>query len=336
MNSLLKTGVLHEALRKLDEFDRWLILIHINPDGDTLGCGLATYSFGARRGKEARVIGGCKIPESYCFMPFADKYEQIKVLTPGDVTDDTLIICVDTSTTERSVCGLKDFINENNSINIDHHGDNQLIAGLNIIVPEASATAEIITEIMLKSGYGIDTQEAVCLYAALVTDNGYFKFKSTKPQSHLCAARLLEAGVKPSQLDDFINQNMTREIMWLWGTVFSRAEVFANGNAAVFWVSKNDFIKAKAEHSAIDGLVNQLLRIMGVKIALLLSDYEGSSKLSVRTRMPYSAREIAAVWGGGGHVQAAGAMLSLPLEKALNSVRDTIEKYVADRNPASE
>lgn len=336
MNNLLAKDILDGVVAKLAEFDSWLILIHENPDSDTLGCSLALYSLGSRCGKKVRIIGSTPLSWNQHVLPLVDRYEQITELTRRDIADDTLIICVDTSTVARSVRGLGEYVNSGNSLNIDHHGDNQFFAGMNIIAPEASATAEVIAEILLNGGFGIERDEAVCLYAALVTDNGFFKFKSTTPRSHLYAAKLLEAGVDPSQLDDMINQNMTPEILRLWGSALSRTKMFADGTAAFFWVNDADFALAGAGPSAIEGMVNQLLRIKGIKIALLISSYDGRAKLSVRTRAPYSAREIAAVWGGGGHLQAAGASLPGPLESALLIVMEAVEQYVSDRTSAAE
>lgn len=330
MINLLKKEVIDEILKRLKHYGRWLICVHENPDGDTLGCGLAMYSLGLRLGKEVYVTGTSVLPGNYNFLPFSDYYCRKPVLTAGDMTDYTLIICADTSTAERSVGGLRAFIRDDNSINIDHHGDNRRFAGLNVIVPEASATAEIITEIMLRGGFGISGDEAVCLYAALVTDNGGFKFKSTTPHSHHCAAELLEAGVDPAELDDRINRNMTEAVMRLWGKAFCRAELFAGGEAAMFWLDDNDFKSAGADSSAVDGLVNSLMRIKDVKIALLLTVFDGAPKLSVRTRGIYSAREIAAAWGGGGHPQAAGAKLELSFEEAKTAVKGMVDKYVTD------
>lgn len=331
MNKLVENAVMDKVLKKLESFGDWLILIHENPDGDTLGCGLAMFSFGLRVGKKARVLGKSCLPDSYLFLPFSSSYEHKPELTSDDVTADTLIICVDTSTVERSVGGLCSYINADNSLNLDHHGDNHMFAGLNVIVSEASATAEIICELLLHNGGVISKKEAECLYTALVTDNGGFKFKSTTAHSLICAARLLEAGVDPSELEDRINQNMTVSTMRLWGTAFCRVEIFACGEAAIFWLGTDDFKRANADFSAIDGLVNLPLRIIDVKIALLLSDLGDAPKLSVRTREPYSAREIAAFWGGGGHIQAAGAKLSMPLEEARKDIKDMVIKYVADR-----
>lgn len=323
-------GLLADALKKMRERDSWIIAIHENPDGDTLGCGLALYSMGLRMCKGVRIVGKSALPDSYRFLPFSGNYEQVQELTDGDKLG-ALIVCVDTSTAGRSVGGLAGA----DVINIDHHGDNKLYGGLNVIVQEASATAEIILDMFRLSGLPLEKDEAVCLYTALVTDNGNFKFRSTTPNSHLCAAKLLETGIDPSELDDRINRNMTIGIMRLWGDAFCRVETFADGRAAMFWLDGSDFERAGADFSATDGLVNLLMRIKGVDVALLITEYEGAAKLSVRTRGPYSAREITAEWGGGGHIQAAGAKIDATVEEARKILKDRVAKYVTYRNTAA-
>lgn len=336
MCSLLEQETIDKIKLRLDKYDNWLLLTHEAIDGDTLGCALALYSLAQRHGKSARIIGKSSMPDKYVFLPFAENYEQKENLTGADVTDETLIIFVDTSTLERSVGGLSGLINANNSINIDHHGDNHLYAGLNVVAANASATAEIIVEIMRRYGCELNKNEATCLYTALVTDNGNFKFKYTTPYSHLCAAWLLEAGFDHAELEDRITQNMTIEIMRLWGETLQRVEIFAGGIAAISWLSDADFAKANADAAATDGLVNMLLRLKGVDIALLLSSLDNIPKLSVRTRLPNSAREIASAVGGGGHIQAAGAKMNMTMEEALEIVRNTVIEYVADRTPTTQ
>lgn len=326
---------LSAAAQLMKESKSWLIVVHEHSDGDTLGCGLAVYMLGARLGKKVRIIGKDPIPASYGFMPCSDMYERIGAVTFDDVMD-TLVICVDTSSPERSVGNLCKAVEVTDSINIDHHGDNRLCCDVDLVVAEASATAEIVTDLFETGGWKISTDEALCLYVGLVTDNGNFRFKSTTSKSHECAAKLLSAGVDPSYADDRITQNMTPEILKLWGTAFCRTETFAGDEAAIFWLTGDDFKKAGADAASVDGLVNMLMRICGVKIAAFLSDLAGQNKLSVRTRMPYSARDIASAFGGGGHIQAAGAKVDGTFEDALKKVRSEIEKHVCNGNSADK
>ncbi|MDD4160609.1 MAG: bifunctional oligoribonuclease/PAP phosphatase NrnA [Synergistaceae bacterium] len=330
----MNVPVIKEIIEKLNSNDRWVILCHENPDGDTMGCGLALYSLGKRLGKKVRVMGRDPIPERYWFLPYYHDFECCKEIQEEDIKD-ALMICVDTSTAARSMPGLEMRLPAAaDSINIDHHGDNHLYCRLNLVDPDASATAELITELLTEGGWGIDEGEAVALYTGLSTDNGNFRFGTTTPRSHLCAAKLLESGVKPAVIDEYVNENMTPSILKLWGLAYLRTEIFSDGRGAMFWLTKKDFEDAGADSSAVDGLVNMLLRITGVKVALFLTELDHENKLSIRTKTPYVAREIASVFAGGGHLQAAGAKIDGRFEDAINSVKAEAEKYINDRTAA--
>lgn len=326
-------SVMRVIIEKLNFRDKWVILCHENPDGDTMGCGLALYSLGKRLKKNPRVMGRDPIPERYRFLPYHNDFECCQSIKEEDIKD-ALLICVDTSTSARSIPGLNKVLPIADSINIDHHGDNHLYCKLNLVDPDVSATAEIITELLIESGWGIEEREAISLYTGLSTDNGNFRFASTTANSHLCAARLLEAGVKPALIDEYVNENMTLSVLKLWGLAYTRTEMFSDGRGALFWLRKEDFETAGADLSAVDGLVNMLLRITGVKVALFLTEVSDENKLSIRTKAPFTARDIASLYGGGGHLQAAGAKLAGKFEDVLISLKTEVEKYIADRTAA--
>ena len=308
---------------KLKEYDSWVVLCHEKTDGDTLGCALALYSLALRLGKEAVVGGKDELPEKYGFLPYSDAYVQFSA---NDIPEGALLVIVDTSTKKRSVEGIDTLLQTHDSVAIDHHRDNEMFAGINFVNPEASATAEIITRLMNEE-FDISGREAECLYTALVTDNGNFRFFSVTPESHETAATLIKAGAKPNEVDDRLNECMTLGALRLWGRAMESTELFAEGKAALFCLCDKDFETFACDRSVTESLVNQLLRITGVKIALFVSEFNGNIKLSVRTKEPYIAREIAADYGGGGHNQAAGASLSGTLENAVAELKKTVTEY---------
>ena len=326
-------AVMREIIEKFDSNKKWIILCHENPDGDTMGCGLALYSLGKRLGKDVRIMGRDPIPERYWFLPYCHDFECCKEILEDDIKN-ALMICVDTSTAERSMPGITELLPFADSINIDHHGDNHLYCKLNLVDPEVSASAELITELLVQGGWGIEEREAICLYTGLSTDNGNFRFGTTTARSHLCAARLLEAGVKPAVIDEYVNENMTPQMLKLWGLAYTRTEMFSNGRGALFWLKKEDFEEAGADSSAVDGVVNMLLRITGVKVALFMTGVNGENKVSIRTKAPFVARDIASVFAGGGHIQAAGAKIEGNFQEALESVKAEAEKYIENRTAA--
>lgn len=324
-----------EALEKLQKYDSWAVFCHESPDGDTLGSALALVSAGKRLGKAVTVYSKDPLPQVYSFFPYAEELRVINRLNPEEVKE-SLLITVDTSTEKRSLENLPELAaSAKDSLSIDHHGDNTRFAKTNLIDDTASATAEIITRVIKELTGGITRTEAEALYTALSTDNGSFRFSSTTPASHLCAAALLEAGAEPAHIDDRINENLTEPILKLWGKALAGLTVFASGRCAMLTISEEEIKEADADSSSLDGLVNMLMRIKGVKCALFLTERENCCKLSVRTRSGYSAREIASEFGGGGHINAAGAKISTDFKEAREKIKEVAENYVRKRNTCS-
>lgn len=327
-----------EAAKKLKSYDSWAIFCHENPDGDTLGSAFALYSLGVRTGKKVSITCRHRLPETYSFFPYSDKLE-VGYDVPVERVRGALLVAVDISIKSRAASNMDELLSACvDSLTIDHHVDNELFAKLNFVDPEASATAELITALFEVYGAGMTPEEAAAIYTALVTDNGNFRFNSTTPESHRCAEVLLRAGAKPADIDDAISENMTDKVLRLWGIALSRTEVFADGKCALFSLRSPEIEEARAFGSALDGLVNMLLRIKGIKIALFLTERRDGSgcKLSVRSRGEYNARAIASRFGGGGHTSAAGAKVELRFDEALASVRKEAEAYVALGNTASK
>ncbi|MDO5116631.1 MAG: bifunctional oligoribonuclease/PAP phosphatase NrnA [Synergistaceae bacterium] len=326
-----------EALEKLKSCDSWVIVGHESPDGDTLGCAFALYSLGRRSGKRVSIVSKDPLPDIFSFMPHAEELRVLSALPPEEVKG-ALLITADVSTEKRTLDNLPLLLEScADSLNIDHHADNTRFAATNLVKPEASATAEIVTRLIEAYGSGVSEGEANALYVALVTDNGNFRYNSTSAESHKCAAILLEAGAKPAEIDDRINENMSESIIKLWGTAFSRTELFAGGKCALFWLRASEIAASGADPNSLDGLVNMLMRIRGVKIALFLTERsDGVNKLSVRSRPPYSSRDIAAAFGGGGHINAAGAKLPGSLEKALENVKKEAVSHAALRHTPAQ
>lgn len=319
---------LSEAIRLLNAKNDWLMLCHEKPDGDTLGSALALCSIAKRLGKSARAIGKDPLPSEYGFLPGALLYTEQKRLTREDASD-SLIVFVDTSTVERSPDGAGKLASYLDSLAIDHHGDNNLFCKVNLVDAGASATAEIVTNLALTAKWGVSRDEAVCLYAALVTDNGNFRFSSVTPETHRCASVLLAAGAHPNEIDDMLNETLSPAIIRMWGAVYSRAEISEDGNCAFLRLTREEFLSAGGEPGSTEGLVNTLLRIRGVKIAVLLVEGSTSNRASIRTKAPYSARELATVFGGGGHICAAGAKIPGPHAEAYERIKEEAKRYAA-------
>lgn len=327
-----------QAKDKMLSADSWVIICHENPDGDTLGSALSVCSLGKRLNKKVTVTGRDPLPERYYFLPLSEEYKQYHEGMQLD--KNSLYITIDISTEQR---GLKEITSSaEETLNIDHHVDNPGFLSLNIIEPEASATAEIVCRLFSYFKDELEPymtkDEANLLYTALVTDNGNFRFPSTTPESHSCAAVLLEYGASPSEIDYAVNENLTCETMKLWGKIFSRTETFSNGEAAVFWLGQEDIKPEAFDLSAFDGIVNMLLRIKGVKVALYLYETgQGDTvKISIRTKGEFAANSIAAYFGGGGHLRAAGAKFAGTIDACKEKLKTVIEDNADIRNTSGK
>jgi phosphoesterase RecJ-like protein len=326
MNEALK---IRQILDAMSGKDRWLVLAHTKPDGDTCGCASAIAKFGMRTGKEVTV--GCTDPPPpiYTFL-FEDIDCREMESIPDEFTNGgCLIICVDTSDVRRAVGGITEAAPRCEIINIDHHPDNSQYGGINWIDPRASATGEMITELLSASEWGVSKSEAESLYVAIVTDNGHFRFSSTSARSHECAIKLINAGISLNALDCALDATLSENRLKLMARAFSRAETFADGLCALFWLSQGDFTETNTNRNDKENFVNVLLRIKGVQIAAMCSEQDDGVRVNLRARVPFSVHDIAASFGGGGHSLASGCTIKAPLPDALSMLREEMTKYAA-------
>ncbi len=312
---------LDAAVAVLRSHPRWILLSHEQPDGDTLGCCSAFFQSGLRLGKSVRWIGPDPIPDSYAFLPGSERYETAPELSSPK---DSLLIFIDTTTPERTlpVCALSGLI----SLNIDHHGDNSFFASVNVVDPSAGATAELAWEILERLISPLDVKTSLGLYAGLVTDTGRFGYSCTTSRSHRIAADLLEKGIRPELMDELLYCNWTPQALRLRGRAFSRIDYDAEEGTALTWLSMEDFVESGADFSETEGLASDLLRIRGAQFSAVLIENESSVRVSLRSRGKVSAADLAHRHGGGGHPNAAGMRLPLPLEKSLEAFREEIRK----------
>jgi phosphoesterase RecJ-like protein len=296
----------------LRRFSGWLLLSHEQPDGDTLGCASALSVFGQRLGKAVRWAGPDPIPESYAFLPGTDRYETLQEISDPQ---GFLRIYIDTSNPERTLRVQE--TPDQLSVNIDHHGDNTRFASVNLVDPSAGATAELVWEILARLGKPMDASVAIGLYTGLVTDTGRFGYSCTTPRSHRIAAELLEAGIQPELMDRMLYSNWTPQALRLRGRAFSRLDYDPDRGVALTWLTRADFEETGADFSETEGLASDLLRIRNSQFSAVLIENDTSVRVSLRSRGKTSAAEIAHRHGGGGHRNAAGMRLPLPLETSL-------------------
>lgn len=308
-----------------------LISSHVDPDGDSLGSQLALRRYLVSLGKKVWIVNHGSIPSKYMFLPDIDRIVLVDNFKAEDRFDLAIILeCPDPDRTG----DVKHLIGANiPMINIDHHPDNSGYGKIAHLDSGASAVAEMLTEYFLEVGYKIEPQAATQLYTAIITDTGRFRFSSTTRKTMEIAGRLIELGADPRYISDNIYYSFSESTMRLIGKVFSKFELFDNGKICLMALD-NDMMRLNDFNSAdTEGMAEYTLFGRGVIVGGLLKEMgEGSTKISLRSRNRINVGEVAHRYGGGGHNNAAGFQIDLPLkaaqEKILKDLREIVDGAV--------
>ncbi len=327
--------VIPALIEALEWASRWVVLTHTKPDGDTLGSGSALFSMGRSLGKEVFWGGPDIYPAGYSFLEGSEEY--IPGIAPGRLLAPEgrgAAIVLDTSTEERSVPGVRGLSSAFPLLNIDHHPDNEKFGSVNWIDPSASSVGEMLWRLFCQWGVPFPVSAAEGLYTAIATDSGNFAFSATTEATHRAAGDLLSRGVSPEKIENLLRSNRSLSALHLWGRAFERAEIHFSF-AAVTWLARKDFPETESSPSETEFLVNELLTLRGVSFAAFLVEEEDAVRVSLRSKGDIPAAGIAGIFGGGGHRQAAGCRLPLPLEEAKMTLLQLLEEKNALRTAAS-
>lgn len=302
-----------------------LIVSHLNPDGDTLGSMCGLYS-GIKDNfkKKADMLVISHVPQVYKFLP------EINTAKPLDDYDKSreynVVINVDVAAFDRMAGASVLFEKAACTVNIDHHKTNNGYAKLNFIDPDASSTGELLFYLMKQMGWKISNETAKCLYTAILTDTGSFRFDNTTAKTFNAAAELVEIGVKPSEIYKNVYENDSKGLVLFQANAVSNA-VFEDDNRIVYTiVYKKDIERFNAGEDCTEGLTEKLRAISSTEIAFTVKEINSNmSKISMRSKN-IDAAEICAVFGGGGHRLAAGCVIKSPVKEAVKKVLEEIRK----------
>jgi phosphoesterase RecJ-like protein len=322
------------VVRTLRAGARFLVTSHENPDGDALGSVLAVQRALAQLGKDSVMLlgGPVPLPVEYRFL---DLPGNGLLRTPPADAAERILVAVDCAQASRIF--EQEWADDVGVIvNIDHHHDNTRFGTVNLVVPEASSTAEVLWEVLNALGVEITPEIAEPLYTGLVTDTGRFQYTNTTPQALRVAADLVEAGVDVHRIFREVYETAPFPKAKLLGRALERAERHAGGRVIVSYLLRGDFPEVGADEPYSEGIIDHLRAIEGIELAVLLREppragvtqRKGSLRSSVE-ELDVSA--IARTFGGGGHRQAAGFTSDLSIEEITRRI---VAAYAAQRNGA--
>jgi len=297
-----------------------LISVHKNPDGDALGSQLGLMLGLEKMGKEVFAHNLDPVPEIYRFLPGTDRISS-GPLVKGTY-DAFLVLDADPPRT-----GLfNGSWPARTLINIDHHVTNPREWPLTWLDPDATATGEMIYRLMIGLKVPIDKDMAICLYTAIFTDTGSFRYSSTTPESMRIAATLIEAGADPWKVTENVYESYAFKRIGLLGKVLSGIERSQDGRIAWVLVTEDLYRQTGTSAEDTDNFVNFVRSVKGVEVAILFRQTGSAQyKISLRAKGRVDLSGLAKSLGGGGHKNAAGGVL----EGTFPAVRDRVLSAVA-------
>jgi phosphoesterase RecJ-like protein len=315
----LATSDLERVGAELRSRDRFLLTAHEGPDGDALGSLLGLHKVLTQLGKDSVMFMAAKefpLPIEYRFLPLEEVFHE----APADMADRTVVFLdcgnLDRMPVEWLTAG------GNDVINIDHHHDNTRFGDVNLVVADASCTAEIVYALAQELGAEVTPEIAEALYIALVTDTGRFQYSSTTPKALRLAADLVEAGADVHHVFRQVYENVDFAKLKLLARVLERAQVYEGGRVVISYVLREDFGQVGAEEPYSEGLIDYLRSVEGAQLVALIREPPREEGPARRISLRSSADEIdvsaiARASGGGGHPQAAGFSSEQPIDEIV-------------------
>lgn len=317
-------------------------LHHENPDGDTVGCALAIHHALKSLRRDVRTLFSEPMPRTYAFLPGADEVEYVEKLP--DVLPD-LIFVSDNATFDRLGGNFASELNRlgiypvddprhlpqrTKLINIDHHMSNGNYGDLNLVIPEAAATGEIVYAIFKQLRLPLPVEAATCLYAALVTDTGKFSYSNTTLNTLSIAADLVRIGVKPNEVVEAIYNTLTLGQLRLLGQVLKVMRINEELEYCYSYVDQPMLKEFNGDISDTEFIIDTLKMLGKPTLCFFFKEIkQGLVKGSIRSRGDFDSSAVAARFGGGGHLGAAGFRIEGTMVDALSAVENAMREVRA-------
>ena len=299
----------------IDQAGKIVILGHVNPDGDCVGSCLAVYNYIKEwDSTKAVTVRLERAPSKFSYLSGFDAIET----EAGEETYD-LCICLDSSDEERLGDFKSCFDRSAKTICIDHHITNRGYAKENVIDGHASSACEVVYGQLDESR--ISKCVAECIYTGIIHDTGVFKYSNTSRKTMEIAGKMMEKGIDFGTIIDGSFYKKTYMQSQILGRALLESITFLDGRCIFSVVRKKDMDFYGVDKSDLDGIVDQLRVIDGIECAIFL--YETGIhqfKVSLRSNSIVDVSRIAAYFGGGGHVRAAGCTMSGSVHDVVNNL----------------
>ena len=293
-------------------------------DGDALGSCVALCKALRKKGKVSWILIEDEIPGNLAFL------DNGYCTDNQDIISDDMLDCaiaIDCGEVSRFPKRSEKFQKAKVTVCIDHHMTSKPMCDYNYISQEASATGELIFELLKTMNEEPDSEMGEAIFAAITTDSGNFQHNNTTKKTHEIVAELYDWGIDSNKVSVEIYQNVRIEKMIITNRALDHVEIFGDGKIAMAYLTKKELEEVGAESSETEEVINRLRDIKGVEYACFIKEKEEKViRVSLRAKSSGDVAKIAKAIGGGGHIKAAGATLYMTLEEARELLKKELIK----------
>ncbi len=307
-----------DAINIINDSDDIYIITHQSPDGDTIGAGFSLYYLLTALGKRSKVICPDDFPERYEYMyeDYVEKDFEAKCVIAVDVAD------------EKLMGTLAEVYGDKVDLCIDHHVSNTEYARKTLLCSYASATCEVMYELITRMDVKITESMAKCIYTGIATDTGCFKYENTSARAHeIVAALKTEHKLKYAAMNRILFDIKSEGRIRLEAVLINTMETYLDNRCTLVCITKEFMNTLNLEGSELEGVTAVAMQIEGVEVGVTMKEREPDVyKVSMRSANDVNVSEICKSLGGGGHVKAAGCLVKAPLEEAKRIIVEAVAK----------
>ena len=311
-----------EIAEVIENANSVLLYPHVSLDGDALGSCAALCRALRLKGKTCYILVEEELPLNLAFL---DK--GYCTVEPNIIQDVDVSFCVDCGDASRFPGRAEKFAEGKISLCLDHHHTSTEFCDYNYVDPGASATGELVFDLIREMGITGDKEIGEAIFAAITTDTGNFQYSNTTRRCFEIMTELFDWGVDTNKVSVALYENVRLERKIIESMAFSTLSILADGKVAVAYVTQDMIEKSGALSEETENVISQLRSIAGVEYAAFLKEKaEKTIRLSLRAKTEGDVAQIAEKFGGGGHIKDAGATLNMTMHEALEAVCEELKK----------
>jgi phosphoesterase RecJ-like protein len=309
----------------LEGIKKIALFTHIRPDGDALGS-MNGFALALKKtGLQVDCYCDSEIPPLLSFLP------NIHNVQNGAIEQDyDMMMSVDCADELRLGKYKEPFLKHSFTVNIDHHMTNTNYAKVNII-KNTSSSCELVFEVIKSLGIALDDDIALNLYVGTITDTGHFTQANTTSGAHFAAGELIKYNIDIEYLSQKLFKEISKEKLMLIKDCIADMRFYCDDKMSLIGINHDMLKRYDLDIVETEGIINYAINIRGVLIGICLTESaKNSYKVSLRSKNSVNVADVAAMFGGGGHLQAAGFMINGCYEDVIERIIRACEKALED------